>query len=247
MDVRVFKSAQRAAWSAADTLLQTVRDTPSMVISLPTGRTPLPLYEDLVRRGGAGLFSRVVFFQMDEFVGVEQHDPGSLAAYLHQYVFDPLRLDPQNIHLLNGTAVDLPGECFRYERTLAGCGGLDLIVLGIGTNGHVGFNEPSDTLAGPTHVTELQPSTRHDSEWLFGGRAEAVPLQALTMGIATILRATRILLLATGESKAACLRQALYGPIATQVPASLLQAHRAVEVYLDRGAASLLREPVLAE
>lgn len=246
MDVRVFESVSAVASGVADTIVRAVAEAPGAALALPTGRTPRAIYEELRRRREAERvsFARAHFFEIDEFVGVPASHPGSFAAYLRRYVFTALDFDASRIHLLDGTASDLAAECARFEGAIARCGGLDLLVLGIGMNGHIGFNEPGDTLTGPTHAVSLLASTRSDNAALFGGRAGDVPARALTMGVSTLLRAARILLVATGRAKADCVEKALAGPITARVPASLLQTHRAVEVYLDRDAASLLRVPV---
>jgi glucosamine-6-phosphate deaminase len=247
--VRVFDSASAVASGVADAVARIVRDNPAARLALPTGRKPIAAYEELRRRHRAGhlSFSRASFFQVDEFVGVSPRHRGSFATYLQRHLFDGLDFDPSRIHLLNGNATDLAGECERYERAIDAAGGLDVVVLGIGTNGHVAFNEPGDTLLASTHVASLLPSTRRDNAALFDGNADLVPRQALTVGIGTVLRAARVVLMATGSAKAECVKSALNGKVTTRVPASMLQLHRAVDVYLDRGAASLLRVPAVAD
>ena len=157
------------------------------------------------------------------------------------HLFDHVDLPSRQIHFLNGRAADIPAECLRYERAIARQGGIDLQMLGLGGNGHIGFNEPGRSLTAATHRTRLTAATRRANAGSFDGRAAAVPRHALSMGMATILSARRILLLATGAGKAACVDRMLNGPITTQVPASFLQLHPATEVWLDRAAARRLR------
>jgi glucosamine-6-phosphate deaminase len=152
-----------------------------------------------------------------------------------------VNLRPERIHFLNGGAPDPVEECARYERAIAAVGGIDLQILGLGTNGHVGFNEPASALHARTHRVTLKPETRRSNASLFGGDPSAVPTEALSMGMATILQARSVVLLATGRTKAPCVASLLQGLITPEVPASLLQLHPDVEVMLDEPAASALR------
>jgi glucosamine-6-phosphate deaminase len=159
---------------------------------------------------------------------------------MEQHLFSRVNLGPERINVLNGAAADPDAECRRYERAIADAGGIDLQLLGIGTNGHIGFNEPARELIGPTHRVTLKGSTRRSNASLFGGDADTVPAEALSMGMATILKARRIVLIATGKSKARCIELAVNGPITTKLPASFLQLHRDVELMLDEAAAGQL-------
>jgi glucosamine-6-phosphate deaminase len=154
-----------------------------------------------------------------------------------------VNLDPSRINFLDGVAPDLDAECRRFERAIAAAGGIDLQLLGIGTNGHIGFNEPGRELVGPTHRVRLKESTRRSNAGLFAGDAAKVPEEALSIGVGTILKAKRIVLIATGKSKARCIERVLNGPITTKLPASFLQVHRDVELMLDAAAAGNLRSP----
>jgi glucosamine-6-phosphate deaminase len=241
--VRVFRTPQLAARALARDMSRAIRQTPALVLGLPTGRTPVPLYRELVRlclRDEID-FAQTTTFNLDEFVGLESRDPRSYRAYMDRHLFDRVNLRPRRIQFLNGTARDLAAECRRYERAIARAGGIDLQVLGLGVNGHIGFNEPARGLQAFTHVTRLTPATRRANAFLFGNRAAAVPRLAMSMGMATILRARRIVLLATGASKAGAVRRMIEGKMTTAVPASFLQLHPNVEVWLDRAAAKLLR------
>jgi glucosamine-6-phosphate deaminase len=240
--LRVFQAATEVASAVADAIERAIAATPTAVLSLATGRTPLATYEELARRHRAGRLdvSRATLFAIDEFAGIPPSHPGSFASYIEEHLVTPLGFDPRRVQCLDGVAANLDLECARYERAIERSGGIDLMLLSIGANGHIGFNEPADTLTGPTHVVRLDASTRRNNAARFGGRADAVPSHAVSMGMTTILRAARILLVATGREKAACIERALHGPLTTQMPASWLQFHRAVDVYLDRDAASLL-------
>jgi glucosamine-6-phosphate deaminase len=159
---------------------------------------------------------------------------------MQRQLFRHVNLPPRRIHFLDGTARDVDRECLRYERAIARAGGIDLQILGLGANGHIGFNEPAQALVARTHGTKLRSATRRANAALFGGRLAEVPHEALSMGMATILYAKRIVLLATGASKARCVARMIAGPVTPRVPASFLQLHRHAEVWLDRAAASRL-------
>ncbi len=160
---------------------------------------------------------------------------------MNTHLFDSVNVAPSRIHFLNGTAPDLDAECARFEAEIADAGGLDLQILGIGGNGHIGFNEPGEELVAATHRVTLADSTRRDNAALFGGNPAQVPREALSMGMGTILKADTILLIATGERKAQCIERTVRGPVTTRLPASFLQVHPRAEFYLDRAAASRLR------
>jgi glucosamine-6-phosphate deaminase len=242
MQVRIFRSADAAASALAHEIAAALRRTPTLTLGLPTGRTPIPLYRELARihvDGGID-FSRATTFNLDEFAGVAASDPRSYHAFMQRHLFDRVNLPRRRINFLNGAAADFTKECARYERAIARAGGIDLQILGLGANGHIGFNEPARALVATTHRTRLTPTTRRANASLFGNRAAAVPHEALSMGMGTILRARRIVLLATGATKAGCVQRMLAGKVSTGVPASFLQLHGNAEVWLDRAAAGRL-------
>jgi glucosamine-6-phosphate deaminase len=156
---------------------------------------------------------------------------------MREHLFSRVNLDPARINFLDGSAADLDAECRRYDGAIVAAGGVDVQLLGIGTNGHIGFNEPARELMGPTHRVRLKESTRRSNAMLFSGDAAKVPKEALSMGMATILKAKRIVLIATGKSKARSVERMLDGPITPKLPASFLQMHRNVELLLDSAAA----------
>lgn len=213
-----------------------------MVLGLPTGRTPVPFYRALVdlHRAGQADFSQARTFNLDEFIGVAADDPRSYRAFMQRHLFDHVDISRRHVHFLDGTAPDAERECARYERAIARAGGIDIQLLGLGGNGHIGFNEPGRALVARTHRTRLTPATRRANAGLFGGHAAAVPREALSMGMATILYARRVVLVATGAAKAACVARMIEGPVTTKLPASFLQLHRHAEVWLDRAAADRL-------
>lgn len=242
MTIRLFASPGRAASALARDIARGLAAHPALVLGLPTGRTPLLLYRELVRlhRHGDADFSRASTFNLDEFIGIAPADPGSYRSFMERELFGHLNLAPRRIHFLDGSAPDLAVECLRYERAIRRAGGIDLLVLGLGVNGHIGFNEPSDGLEAQTHVARLAATTRQANAAIFAGRRGAVPRRALSMGIGTILRARRIVLLATGSAKAEAVRRLVLGTVTTRMPASLLQVHPSAEVWLDTEAAARL-------
>ena len=240
--VRVFATAKALGRALALDVARRLAVAPQIVLGLPTGRTPIPLYRELVRlhRGGRANFSRATTFNLDEFLGLEACDPHSYRAFMQRHLFDHVNLRPRRIQFLNGATRDVGRECRRYERAIDRAGGLDLQILGLGMNGHIGFNEPARALAARTHGTRLTPATRRANASLFDNRVSAVPREALSMGMATILHARRIVLLATGATKARCVQRMIEGPVTPRLPGSFLQLHRCAEIWLDRAAASQL-------
>jgi glucosamine-6-phosphate deaminase len=193
-----------------------------------------------VERGTVDL-SRATTFNLDEFVGIPASHPGSFRSFMNAHLFGRVNLAPERIHFLNGAADDTAEECARYERAIAAAGGIDVQILGVGTNGHIGFNEPAPALQARTHRVTLRPETRRDNAALFGGDPAAVPAEALSMGIATILQARRIVLVASGPAKASIVERLWRGPVTTELPGSFLQVHPDVEIVLDEAAAAGLR------
>jgi glucosamine-6-phosphate deaminase len=236
--VRVYHSAAARARARAQDIARRLSANPRLVLGLPTGRTPIPFYQDLVRLYCAGRidFSRATTFNLDEFLGVGGDDPRSYRAFMQRHLFDHVNIARRRVHFLDGAATDVSRECARYERAIARAGGIDVQILGLGLNGHIGFNEPGRALIARTHRTRLTPATRRANAALFGNRASAVPREALSMGMATILEARRVVLIATGRSKARCVERMVNGPVTPRLPASFLQLHAQVEVWLDRAA-----------
>ncbi len=242
MDIRIFPTPDDAARALAARIATALRQKPDLVLGLPTGKSPVAAYQELRRLhalGGAD-FSRAQTFNLDEFAGIDAAHPGSFRRFMEEHLFSAVNLQPSRSHFLNGAAPDMDAECERYEAEIEAAGGIDLQLLGIGANGHVGFNEPGDELTARTHRVRLHESTRRDNAVLFGGDLERVPREALSMGMGTILKAVTIVLIATGERKAACVHGMVRGALTTRLPASFLQTHRRVDVFLDQAAASRL-------
>ena len=213
------------------------------VLGLPTGETPIGMYEGLIQFYKRGLIdlSRVVTFNLDEYYGLPQDHPQSYHRYMKEKFFEHVNIPRESIHIPDGLTSDPKEECRRYEEEIAHHGGIDLLVLGLGPNGHIGFNEPGSDWGTETRLVSLSEETRRREAKRFGG-LDLVPTQAITMGLKTIMRARRILLLASGQEKAKAVREALEGPIRQEVPASILQLHPTVTIILDKEAASLIEE-----
>lgn len=230
-----FSSEWALAADLARRLIRSIQQQPGLVLGLPTGRTPLALYAELVRLSASEAvdWSTIHTFNLDEFVGLGHGDPGSYRSFMDQRLFRHVNMPPDHIGFLDGRAVDLAAECARYETAITAAGGIDLMILGIGANGHIGFNEPAAALAARTHRAVLDEETRAGNALWFGGALDRVPREAVTMGMATILGARTIILIATGEAKTDAVNAMLAGSVTTRVPASFLQLHSQVTVMVD--------------
>ncbi|MGI6659198.1 MAG: glucosamine-6-phosphate deaminase [Dethiobacteraceae bacterium] len=211
------------------------------VLGLCTGSTPIGMYQELVKMyRGQGLdFSQVTFFNLDEYIGLAPDNEQSYHYFMKSNLFQHVNARPEKINIPNGLAAEIEAECARYEQAIAQAGGLDLQVLGVGRNGHIGFNEPAAEFTGKTHLVDLDEDTINANARFFAAREE-VPTQAITMGIKTIMQAEKILLLANGEGKAQALRDAVLGEINPRVPASILQLHHNCTFIIDKAAAKYL-------
>lgn len=234
LEIRILADYESVSSAAADEFEALLRAKPDAVVGFATGETPRGLYRQL--RDRQPDCSQMRTFNLDEYAGLSPEHLGSYAAYMHRELFRHVNVQPGNIHLMRGDAADAAAECQSYAEAIARAGGIDLQILGIGRNGHIGFNEPADTWSDGVHVIELAASTRVANAPAFGGDPEQVPTHALTMGIRDIMRAQRVMLLATGMAKADILAQALTGPVTPHVPASILQEHPSVLVLADAAA-----------
>lgn len=243
MEVIIQPDQDAAAGLVARIVAHELRANPHLVLGLATGTTMECVYRHLVRlhKHDKMDFSLCRTFNLDEYVGLDPSDPNSYRHYMDQHLFGHVNIDPRNTHLPNGRAANLEEECRRYEAAIQRFGGIDLQVLGIGTAGHIGFNEPLSALRSRTRVKALTPTTLKQNAPHFGGE-EKMPRRAITMGVGTIIEARRCLLLATGESKAGVIAQAVEGPITSMVSASALQLHPRCTVIVDEAAAGQLKE-----
>lgn len=230
-----------AADLVADEILRALRKKPNLVLGLATGSTPIGVYERLVeahRRGGAD-FRNVTTFNLDEYIGLDAEHPQSYRHFMRKHLFDALALPRERTHFPPVEGSDLAAACDAYERAIRAAGGIDIQLLGIGSNGHIGFNEPTSSLASRTRVKTLTDKTLSDNA-RFYGPGEEQPQMATTMGVGTILDARLILLQSFGHKKAHAIRAAVEGPVSSFWPASALQLHPDVKLYLDGESASLL-------
>ena len=243
MIISLCDDPQDVADLAAQRVADLLHDTPRAVLGLPTGRTPILMYDELVEQHAAGTldFSAAATFNLDEFIGIGKDHPGSYCSYMHRYLFDRVNLAPGRGHVLDGLAADPDAECERFEEQIAAAGGIDVMILGLGGNGHIGFNEPAPSLKARTHRVTLLESSRQANAGFFGGDPAQVPPEAMTMGMGTILKSRRILLLVTGAEKAPAVAEMIKGGVTPQLPASFLQLHDQVELICDAEAARGIR------
>jgi glucosamine-6-phosphate deaminase len=233
--------SQSASRRAARFVADLVRRKPDCVLGLATGSTPLATYAELIRlHREEGLdFAQVTTFNLDEYVGLAPSHPQSYRAFMQQNLFNHLNLDAGRTHVPDGRALDFEKHCRQYEQRIKEAGGIDLQILGLGSDGHIAFNEPGSSLGSRTRLKTLASETIRDNARFFGGE-DKVPRLAVTMGVGTILESRRCLLLAFGEHKASAVRDTVEGPITAQVTASALQLHREVLGLFDEPAARLL-------
>ena len=243
MEVIILPSADNATDLVARIIARDLRRNPRLVLGLATGRTMETVYARLVRlhREDALDFSTCRTFNLDEYVGLPASDVNSYRHYMNQRLFTQVNIDLQNTHLPDGVAEDFKAECASYEALIAQCGGIDLQLLGIGNNGHLGFNEPLSAFNSRTCVKILSPVTLKQNAGFFPS-LDQMPRRAITMGVGTILDCRQCVLLATGADKAAIVAQAVEGPITSMITATALQWHRECVVVLDEAAASQLKQ-----
>lgn len=228
---------------AADAVERLLTARPDAVLGLATGSSPLAVYDELARRHAAGRlsFAQARAFLLDEYVGLPADHPQRYRTVIDAELVSRVDLAPDAVHAPDGLAADLPAACAAYESAIAAAGGVDLQVLGIGTDGHVAFNEPGSSLGSRTRIKTLTRQTREDNARFFDGDVDAVPTHCLTQGLATIADARHLVLLATGRAKAQAVHQLVEGPVSALWPATVLQLHPHVTVLLDDAAASRLQ------
>ena len=239
MEVIIQDHAETGCLLGARIIARLVREKPAAVLGLATGRTPQRLYQELIRlHRDEGLdFSRITTFNLDEYVGLPATHEQSYRYFMRENLFRHINIDPARTHVPDGMAPDLHAECHGYEERIAAAGGIDLQLLGLGRNGHIGFNEPTGSLRSRTWIKILSEQTLRDNSAVFGDMA-AMPRHAITMGIGTILDARRVLLLSFGPAKVRATVDMIEGPLAAICPASALQLHPRATVILDEGSAA---------
>lgn len=239
MEVIIQADTTAASAVAARIVARLLREKPNAILGLATGSTPLRLYRTLIEMKLD--WRRVRTFNLDEYVGLSSKHPQSYHAFMWQNLFQHINIAKKNVHIPDGMARNIPKFCARYEQQIRTAGGIDLQVLGIGRDGHIGFNEPTSSLASRTRIKTLTPQTRRANARFFGGE-DKVPHHVITMGIGTIMEARQVLLLAFGAKKAPAIAEAVEGPVTAMNPASVLQLHPIVRVCLDESAAARLKK-----
>jgi glucosamine-6-phosphate deaminase len=238
MRAHVFPDYEAMSTAVADAVARRLREDPSAVFLLPTGTTPLGMYRRLVEmhRRGELSFAKATFFNLDEYLGLTPDHPASYHVYMKENFYGLIDADPDRIFVPNGAADDPEAECERYEAAIREAGGIDVCVLGIGRNGHIGFNEPGAPFDSRTRVVQLSESTRLVNAGDF--ESDRAPERAITVGMATIFESREVLLLASGTNKAAAVTAAVEGEVSESVPASMLKNHPNTTLFLDEDAAS---------
>ena len=248
--MRIYRTKDSADMSreAANIVSAQIIMKPDCVLGLATGSTPIGLYKQLIEwyQKGDLDFSEVRTVNLDEYKGISRENDQSYYYFMHQNLFDHVNIPEGNTHLPDGMALDPEKECDRYNNLIQSMGGVDLQLLGIGHNGHIGFNEPGDSFDKQVHCVNLTESTIEATKRFFAS-ADEVPRQAYTMGIGNLLQAKKILVVANGEGKAEIVKKAFFGPVTPQVPASILQLHQDVVLVADEAALSKVIEAGLLD
>jgi glucosamine-6-phosphate deaminase len=239
-EVVIVENKAAAGALVADEIVTLITARPDAVLGLATGSTPLPVYEALRSRIAGVDVSRVRGFALDEYVGIDPAHPESYRSVITREVVEPLGLDPHRIHVPNGAVASIQHAGEDYEAAIAEAGGVDLQILAIGTDGHIGFNEPGSSFASVTRVKTLTEQTREDNARFFDS-IDDVPMHCITQGLGTILRARHLVLLAFGEGKAQAVADAVEGPLSAILPGSAIQLHPHATVVVDEAAASRLK------
>lgn len=243
MRITVVRDYDEMSTLAAKKIADRIKKEPDIVLGLATGSTPLGMYKRLIQYYKEGYldFSKVTTFNLDEYIGLSKEHSQSYINFMKENLFDHINIKKENIFIPNGMAENLEDECRRYDELLDSFAPINIQILGIGVNGHIGFNEPSKNLMLRTHVTELAEDTRKANARFFDDISK-VPTKAITMGIGDIMRAEKIILLASGKSKAPIIKHMVETGISTFIPASILKLHKNVEIIADKDAASLIEK-----
>lgn len=240
MEISIFKSAEEIGAAVARIFIDEVKNNPSCVLGLATGATPIPTYESIkkLHKEENVSFKDVKTYNLDEYCDLPKSDKNSYYTFMHEQLFNGLDILEENVHFLDGNAADCETECKKYDAQINEAGGIDIQLLGIGNNAHIGFNEPADTFTDGSFKVKLTESTINANKIYFD--ENAMPRFALTMGVKQIMNAKKIILIATGEKKAEAIKNMVKGPVTPQVPASVLQEHNDVLIFLDEAAAALI-------
>ena len=240
MKVNIFKTAEEIGVAVARIFVDEVKNNPNCVLGLATGASPIPTYDNIkkMHKEENVSFKGVKTYNLDEYCDLPKADKNSYYTFMHEQLFNGLDILEENVHFLNGNAEDAEAECKAYDNEINAAGGIDIQLLGIGNNAHIGFNEPADDFTEGSFKVKLTESTINANKIYFD--ENPMPEYALTMGIKQIVSAKKVILIATGDKKAEAVRNMIEGPVTAQVPASVLQEHDDVLIFLDEAAASLL-------
>lgn len=240
MEIKIYENAAEIGVAAAELYKNLINEKPNAVLGLATGATPVPTYQRLIElyKNGEVSFKDITTFNLDEYCDLDKHDKNSYYTFMHENLFNHVDIKEENVNFLDGNAEDCDAESKRYAEAIKAAGGIDLQLLGIGTNGHIAFNEPADKFTDEAFKVTLTQSTIDSNQQYFGD--VPMPRYAMTMGIGSIMRSKKILLIATGDKKAKAIKAMVSGEVTPQIPCSILNEHSDVIIMLDKAAASLL-------
>ena len=240
MEIKIFNNADELAVACAEIFSDIITSKPDCVLGLATGASPVKTYNELIKKyeNNELSFKDVKTYNLDEYCNLPKDDKNSYYTFMHENLFNKVDIKEENVHILDGNAVDAEAEAKAFDESIDNDGGIDIQLLGIGTNGHIGFNEPSDTFSDGTFKVKLTDSTIKSNSIYFEN--DSMPRYALTMGINSIMKAKKIVLIATGASKADAIKATVNGEVTPMVPASVLQNHPDAILLLDKEAAKLL-------
>lgn len=242
MRLMVTKNYEEMSKVAAKEMAEDIKKNPEIVLGLATGGTPVGMYKELIRMYNEGEldFSKVTSINLDEYVGLGGDHDQSYRYFMNTNLFNHINIDKNNTFVPNGLAENIEEECLNYDKRIQDMGGIDLQLLGLGANGHIGFNEPGEALSVGTHLTKLKESTIQANARFFAS-IDDVPREAITMGLGGIMKAKKIMVIASGEGKSEVVKAMMSGKITTEIPATMLQMHRDVLLIVDEEAAKLLK------
>jgi glucosamine-6-phosphate deaminase len=242
MEVCIYRAYEEMSRAAAQEVADVLNAKPNAVLGMATGSSPLGVYQELVKMHQRGEvdFSHVTTFNLDEYVGLPITHEQSYHHFMQENFFRHVNIPPQNVHIPSGTTTNYRAFCQWYEKRIVECGGIDIQILGIGSDGHIAFNEPTSSLSSRTRLKTLAKQTIDDNARFFD-KPEDVPIYAITMGVGTIMEARRIVLLANGAKKAEAVVAAVEGPVTSMITASALQMHPSTKMFLDEPAAAKLK------
>jgi glucosamine-6-phosphate isomerase len=240
MELKVFKNYDELSQEAANEVINLVKEKPEAVICFASGNTPLGTCQSIVKKATAEKidFSKSTFLGLDEWVGIPPDNAGSCHFFFYENLFQPLHISDEKIFLFDVMAKDLTDECKKMDKVIAEIGGIDLMIVGIGVNGHIGFNEPGVDFNLLSHVIDLEESTKSVGQKYFVGTTELS--QGITLGLAHLMNSREVILMANGKSKAEIIKKAVNDPITNELPATVMQQHKNGFIFVDEEAASLL-------